>query len=486
MRRCWMGTVWILLVAPMTWAGTSLWVEPAGVMIMPDRSAGTRGEIRLTGVRNEYVAAQLALRSDEEGGGPCSFEWTALRSASGKEIARQNIALFRMTEKIDALVPLVTSDGTNVANSLRPEKDKTIPFWVDVLIPAGTPAEEFTGRITLKADGRDVAVVPVEVKVLDLEIPAEPTLPTQCQVFIAQTPHLKANIETYMNEIRRHRLQPHCDGFLYSPKRDLEAMNPGGRGWQFLYLYLDGNRKNWPYKWQEFKKGAEFYRNLGMIDRVYVTANDPVGGEVFAEFFKGLIQEVPEFKDRIMAITRWQEGSELSKVVRCFVYDSRTYRSEADYRARWDERRAQGHEVWLMLPAARASGWAAWREKAGGIFSWGIYGGWENRNEEWSPAGLLCPGLFRKQDASTVGGAPSWTLVDDISGPVMKRQAKRFRQGLAEYELLKMAEKKAGRPKVEAIVDTVYTELSKWNADEDAWEKARQQVIDLLLQPDGK
>jgi len=61
--------------------------------------------------------------------------------------------------------------------------------------------------------------------------------------------------------------------------------------------------------------------------------------------------------------------------------------------------------------------------------------------------------------------------------------------------LLKLAEKKAGRAKVQEIVGRVYTCLGKrtwapdaydpnkpmWSYEEDEWDKARQEVLDLLL-----
>jgi len=68
------------------------------------------------------------------------------------------------------------------------------------------------------------------------------------------------------------------------------------------------------------------------------------------------------------------------------------------------------------------------------------------------------------------------------------------RQGLQEWELLKMAEQKVGREKVQAIVDKVYTCMGQrswapdaynpskpmWSYDEGEWDKAREAIIGLL------
>jgi len=89
---------------------------------------------------------------------------------------------------------------------------------------------------------------------------------------------------------------------------------------------------------------------------------------------------------------------------------------------------------------------------------------------------------------------PAWALVKDLHGPVLSRRLKLQREGLEEWELLKLAEKKVGRQKVQTIVDRVYTCLGKrtwppdaynpakpmWSYDEREWDKARQEIIDAL------
>ena len=145
-------------------------------MILHDHPAGTTKEISLTGARNEYLSAQLGLRSTEDVVNPYSFEWTELKGPGGKEIPKSSIMIFRAADidvnhgsnenKVkdplrsrplgmfpDALVPLYMKDGTNVANSIKFDKDQTQAFWVDVFIPAGTTAGQYTGSITLKAAG---------------------------------------------------------------------------------------------------------------------------------------------------------------------------------------------------------------------------------------------------------------------------------------------------------------------------------------------
>ncbi len=85
-------------------------------------------------------------------------------------------------------------------------------------------------------------------------------------------------------------------------------------------------------------------------------------------------------------------------------------------------------------------------------------------------------------------------LVKDSHGPIVSRRLKLQRQGLQEWELLKLAEAKAGRAKVAEVVQRVYTCMGKrtwapdaydpakpmWSYDEAAWEKAREDVMALV------
>ena len=95
----------------------------------------------------------------------------------------------------------------------------------------------------------------------------------------------------------------------------------------------------------------------------------------------------------------------------------------------------------------------------------------------------------------TLAGAPSWALVKDLKGPVVSRRLKMLRQGLQEWELLKLAETKAGRATVQRIVDGVYTCMGRrtwapdaydparpmWSYDESTWDRARRQVIEAAV-----
>ncbi len=190
----------VLSMSGVTLAAPSLWVETTGTMILSNRMEGAKKEIELSGAKNECVSIQLALRSSQEAVKPWAFEWTSLKRTGGIEIAKSNVELFRAWDIDvnhgskenrskdpirarplglfpDALIPLYTADGVNIANAIQPAKDCTASFWVDITIPAGIQPGLYSGSITLKTDDAPL-VIPVKLTVANVEIPAETTIPS--------------------------------------------------------------------------------------------------------------------------------------------------------------------------------------------------------------------------------------------------------------------------------------------------------------------
>ncbi len=514
-------------------AGLSLWVETPGTMILADRPAGAAKEIVLAGVRNEYVSAQLGLRSGQEAEKPFTFEWTALAGPGGKEIPKGKVELFRAADIVvdhgsnesksknalrvrpkgsfpDALVPLILADGTNVANSIKPEKDKTIAFWVDVFIPAGTPAGQYSGGITLNG-GEKPLTIPVKLKVADAEIPAESTIPSMYN--LRDWPHVRANIDNYVAVVMAHRFQP-TNYHYYDMQQDfLDHYNPNGKG--YVSVLISDTAKPSEARAKQvadyLKKTEAHLKQRGLWDRTFLQLKDePDPGELpgITEFVKQALADSPDWKGKVAETLSSKEGTELDQYVTHHVrplalYDSWSWR-KMDGREEWDKRRQAGQQLWFYFSnsqgtpyptldvntpsvafESRVAAWGFWYEKAVGHLYWDLMfvPGWK-LHPRFPPGDgqLIYPGDF------TMEGAPAWVLVKDIKQPVVSRRLKIFRQGLQEWEMLRLAEKKVGREKVQAIVTPIYTALGNsqkpnentWSTDEADWDKARAAVISLL------
>ena len=518
-------------------AEPALWVESPGTMILSNRVEGTVKEIALTGARNEYVSAQLALRANRDATRPFSFEWTALKGPGGREIAREDVVLFRgadieVTHSSrdnrakdparsrptglfpDALVPLVTHGGVNVANSIKPEKDRTLAFWVDLFIPAGTPAGQYTGSITLKTDTQPLTV-PVKLRVANVEIPAEATIPSLYN--LRPYPHALANLDTYVAETMAHRIQPTDYHYRDNRPEQMDRYNPNGRG--FVSVMYGEHEHLTPEKEKQIVASLEkitaHLKERNLLDRSFLQLKDEPGVDDFpgmTEVAKLILREVPEWKGKIADTLSRKEGTELDQLITHHVrplalYGAWSWR-KMDGREEWDKRRAAGQQLWFYVSnnqgtpyptfdinapnvafEPRVMAWAWWYEKAYGHLYWDLMfnPAWK-LNAKFPPGDgqLIYPGDF------SLPGAPDWVLVKDLKGPVISRRMKVFRQGLQEWELLRMAEKKVGRDKVQPIVARIYTCMGTkdydpakpmWSYNEGDWDKARADVLQLLEQP---
>ncbi|MCW8128986.1 MAG: DUF4091 domain-containing protein [Planctomycetota bacterium] len=526
-------------------AEPALWVESPGTMILPDRVPGGGGAIERTGVRNEYVCAQLALRAAESLNGPLHFEWTALKGPAG-EIAKEHVRLFRAADisvthgdKVDeqkdprrirrmgaypdALVPLVKRDGTSVANAIALEKDRTAAFWVDIFLPAGAKPGTYEGAIALKGEGVN-RTVPVKITVLNLEIPADATLPSLFDLRFH--PHVKEHMDAYVEEALAHRVQPfnyHYEDFAFNSGfgfEFLDKLNPGGRG--FACVYLWDSRPPAPARAtqivENLKKITAHLKEKKLFEKSYLYLKDePSGEEIKAAeaVAKLVLDALPEWKGKLLC-TLNTEGTGLDALLTHHVRALKIYGpwymqiNPPGGREAWDKRRAEGQQLWFYVSNAqgfpfptfdvhtanmgfepRVLGWGYWYEKAGGHLYWDLlYEPKWTLNERFPPGDgqLIYPGDF------SLAGAPAWVQVKDLEGPVVSRRLKMQREGLEEWELLRMAEAKAGRAKVQAIVEKVYTCLGRrtwapdaydpkqpmWSYDEAAWDQAREQVLGLL------
>jgi len=538
-----------IVFAVQSHAAVSLWVESPGTMVLGQRAPTARTSVSLSGVRNEFVCFQLAVRADATMERPLAFDWTDLTTAAGGRIERRHVMLYRAADievqhgqliapekdrararahgrYPDALVPLLGADGASVANSIVPEKDRTLCFWVDVFIPAGTPAGDYSGRISLREGGGEVAAATVSLRVLDIQIPADSTIPSLYNLRLHK--HVQANLDNYVAEVMRHRIQPtnyHYVDYALDPARGwavVDKLNPQGRG--YVNVYYGHREQLAPERAKNLIDGLRritaHLKQRGLLERSFLhLADEPDAKAIpaMAELARLILKEVPEWRGRI-ADTLNREGTELDELVTHHIRALKCYGSWYGQgervwggREAWEKRRAAGQQLWFYVSNAqgvpyptfdvhtvnlafepRVMAWAWWYEKAYGHLYWDLMfmPQWQlNRKFPPGDGQLLYPGDF------SLPGAPSWVVAKDLNGPVVSRRLKMLREGLEEWELLKLAEAKAGRQAVETIVSRVYTCMGKrtwapdaydpakpmWSYDEAAWDDARQKVLEILL-----
>ncbi|WP_304503373.1 DUF4091 domain-containing protein [Corallococcus soli] len=183
-------------------AGPSVWGEGLMVKVRPQTAARSATEVRLTAARNEFVSFQVALHGGDTGLQGVRARLPALEGPA--TLTGRSVTLYRQA--------LVTTKKASVAgepvgrwpDGLVPDTDevageqrKAFPFdvpakearaiWVDVLVPEDAPPGEYTGTVTVEADGGFQRQVTARLTVVDAVLPSTSSLPS---AFLLWPPHV--------------------------------------------------------------------------------------------------------------------------------------------------------------------------------------------------------------------------------------------------------------------------------------------------------
>jgi len=268
------------------------------------------------------------------------------------------------------------------------------PVWVEVYVPEGIPAGDYTGKIAVTAADMKTSEIEVKVTVWNFSIPMEKTIATAFGMsFGAQADYHRPDmlpeiVNNYEQELHKHRLDitrvshiaanpfkfgadghllpvdwseydavvaPRVAGSFYNDGIGLYKFNagffrPGSSGW------LEKTITDEQYK----EAAAEFARHLkekGWMDRVYVYCQDePFWNEVpyerLANDIKLMIEADPDWKGAFMVTNWWVK--ELDGVVDIWCpemtkYDRWLSAGILDFAGRdeFDAMRQQGVELWF-------------------------------------------------------------------------------------------------------------------------------------------
>ncbi|MHB1843206.1 MAG: DUF4091 domain-containing protein [Deltaproteobacteria bacterium] len=186
----------LLLLAGPALANPMLWTVGGAEKIRPSAAPGTQTEALLSGARNEFVEFQIAVEGPASA---VSASTGSLSDGAGDLIPAGNIRLYR-----EGLIDVTTPSNVEGAvgqwpDPLIPAVDEfdgqarnAFPFdiptgearaiWVDIQIPATSPAGTYQGAVTVSGGGFSTRV-PVQLVVWDFSLPSTPTLQTAYLLF---------------------------------------------------------------------------------------------------------------------------------------------------------------------------------------------------------------------------------------------------------------------------------------------------------------
>ncbi|HUQ67322.1 MAG TPA: glycoside hydrolase domain-containing protein [Flavitalea sp.] len=221
----------------------SVWAVPAEQKVRPTDKietsnlvwSKTNRKINVAGAGNEHVPFQVVITNPIPPGrrpkAPGGFFITgsALTSKNGKTIPQSQvnfylehyIMLYAKSGPVgaegawpDALAPV--KEPFNMASQYSVVKNR--PVWVDVKIPAQTPAGIYSGTITVTRDGKKVETLNIDIRVYGFSIPEKTSFVTYMNISKnwmsgfyhkeSSSPEMDKLTQTYYDFLYEHRMEP--------------------------------------------------------------------------------------------------------------------------------------------------------------------------------------------------------------------------------------------------------------------------------------
>ncbi len=421
--------------------------------------------------------------------------------------------------------------------------------WGELKVPADAPPGEYAGEFRGSAPGRGDFRIPIRLTVWPFALPAKKSVVTAYHGNLSPASFKDCPDAGWLYErlMHEHRIDSQriegggvaCDiekdrfdwtafDKAAAPRLDGSLYADGAPRTMFCFgLYGCGN----PWGWEHFMKqdtnlvarvarrSAEHFREKGWFDRVYMYCHDEPCEWDFPNIIRDIrafLEGDPGWRGKFMATSRPHMKHPLLPWVDiwCLIYnqpvddETRRYLKE------------HGRKLWAYACCApcqptptyfvdslkgyepRLIKWASWKMGAEGFLYWMMCynrahpNPWTTPMTEFHANGdgdFVFPGARNGR-----GLSDNATPLRPVMGPLVDFRIKQIREGLEDWEYLRMCENKRGREFVEAIVAEVFhrppregeyktpEDLSAyWTQDDAAIYRAREKIARAIAGPDG-
>lgn len=494
------GVLWLGAVAH---AQMTAWCENSATKIRPDAKAQATSKqtVKLSAAGREVAAFQIALRADQTIAG---VRATCGDFLGAGKIAKDRVAIWREhfidTHSGKFPDPLSPMDSVDLSPQI------TQPMYVEIAVPDDAKPGNYNGSIEITAADQTIRI-PIELTVLDFELPITPCLRTAfgCsddpiatfERVPKDSPDFQRLRKAYYELLLSHGVSPYfIPADLTKPQSDAYLNDPRMTSYQIPYLTDDA----------ALKALTDRLRKGGWFDKGYFyPVDEPSTQDAYTSLdqIAARLKRVvgPDYKliAPYCANPQFKTDKDLYDFLggRITIWCGLT--SMRDYHAdKLEQYKKAGQEMWdyvawiplepyanLQIPQPgmhnRILFWQQWKFGTTGLLYWST-NSWSN-----DTGGTVDPW----HDMATVKWASKDVFGDGSllypgkpigqNGPVPSLRLKIIRQGIQDYDYIRLAANKAGPEKVNAIVNSQVTSATEYQQDANQLENAKAQLADLIV-----
>ena len=534
-------------------ATLSVWTQARCERVLREDAPGAETSVHLRAARNEWESFQILARSDAPAPGVTLTAGTLTGpdggAASGLRVDLYRQHQFSLTNASprngafrpgwypDALIPFEhpltgapLAGGRFNAVPFDLPANETHGFWIDVYVPAGAKAGDYTGRFIVKA-GAQAIEVPVTVTVWDFALPVTLTMKSelgspapslrsyysklaasgkgaapaewsavdrQMWTLLAENrvnaapadgprpveqpdgtfrvpPQQVAAFREFVDTYHLNAYPvPHPEGIVKDPDKNRERLHAWLRGWDLFAKELDRPQVLLFIYLRDEPNDPEAYRYVQTWGKAIRAARSAVKVMVVEQ----TKTQDPAWGDLYGAVDVW-----------CPLFPLHDPETAA-------QRQAQGELVWTYTALTQGSqpspwweidfpllnyrvpAWIAWRCRMSGILYWGGLSYWNKAEDPWTDPKTYCEGgHFWNGEGNLL--YPGRAVGFDGIVPSMRLKA--LRDGLEDYELLALLERAGQASEAERIVKPLAASWFQWEKAPAAYDAARAELARLIL-----
>lgn len=525
--------------------GMSVGLTNSLVRIRPNDTAIGGKSIMLKTARNEYEPFQVVVRAEQAGLKDVQVQVSELRRDRRNRIAGSQLTLYRehyVEVKTpspkskdgtgwypDALIPFVNPiDGQPLRNSrfqgapfdVSPGADQ--PVWVDVFVPRDAAPGIYKGSVIVTALNEKKITLPVQLTVWDFTLPETPSMRANFGGFgnrVAGAEKVKAgspefrDLETrYADALAMHRICPLIPNYLYPRVNSDGTIEPGETHAALKQWMQRFHVTGFPLRLLgDDPCGKDRERNLTFLRATYRYLKEN-GWDKYAYIY--VLDEPNDAAAYEQVRQRSKLIHEAERGIKVLCTEQPTPQEPAwgtlvgsvdIWVPLWtlfeegpaDERLAAGEELWsytalcqggknrdtpyweidFPLLDYRIPAWMSWRYGITGLLYWTtVY--WQKAGDVWTNPATYGEGRYAYNGEGSLF-YPGAEL--GFSGPVASLRLKQIREGMEDYEYLKLLADSGQKADADELARKLAASWTEWNTEPAALYAAREEIARRLV-----